>query len=128
MKITKIGLTVVSATIFLSGCAGSPAWMSLKMSSTSSTAKANNAKIMGLQIGQLRDTVVALLGAPEKREAYRTKNGEVEFLFYRTEAWDGRGSVVSDKQFTPVAFSAGKLEGWGRNLYDQTIKLSLTTP
>ena len=96
------------------------------MSSTGHVAKENNTKIMGLQLGVPRDTAIATLGAPEKREAYQTQNGEIEFLFYRTKAWDGQGAMASDDQFTPVAFRGGKLVGWGRNYYEQTIKIAVT--
>ena len=116
----------MSAILVLSGCAGSPAADSLKVSSTGRLAKRNNSSIMGLQLGESRATAVAALGPPDKREAYQSQTGEVEFLFYRTKAWDGQGAVASDDQFTPVAFRAGKLVGWGRNFYEQTIKIAVT--
>lgn len=116
----------MSPMVVLSGCAGSPAADSLKMSSTGRLAKRNNSSIMGLQLGESRATAVATLGPPDKREAYQSQTGEIEFLFYRTKAWDGQGAVASDDQFTPVAFRAGKLVGWGRNFYEQTIKIAVT--
>lgn len=81
---------------------------------------------MGLQLGESRVSAIATLGPPDKREAYQSQTGEVEFLFYRTTAWDGQGAVASDDQFTPVAFRGGKLVGWGRNFYEQTIKIAVT--
>lgn len=121
--------TIFSAALMLTlaACAGSPAWQSLKMSSTAGAAKANNSKIMSLQLGQTRGAVIEMMGEPEKREAYQTKSGEIEFLFYRTEAWDGRAALSSDDQFTPIAFSSGILQGWGQNFYAQTVRIAITS-
>lgn len=111
--------------IFLIGCAGSPAWHSLKISGTTHEAKINNEKIMELQIGQSRYEVLGIMGSPTKREVYKIKNGIIEFLFYRTRGWGRYESQDKDEHFTPLAFKDKELIGWGRNFYDRTIRQSL---
>ena len=74
----------------------------------------NNHDIMKLQVGMKRDEVVALMGQPQKREAY----GQTEFLIYRT---DYRGAS-DNANFTPVAIIDGRVAGWGRNYYDNTVR------
>jgi hypothetical protein len=90
----------------------------------------NNANIAKLSIGMTKTQVLEVMGAAEKSEAYETKtNGVLEFLFYRTEAANpdhlGRGEfgTVTDQHWTPICLIDGKLKGWGRNFYDDTIKI-----
>ncbi len=114
------------ALCLVSGCVGSSAWYSGKMSSTEDEAKANNKKMMALEVGQSRDTVLIVMGQPTRREAYQLDNQRiVEFLFYRTSGWsrDDRGD--KDYQFTPVALEQKKLIGWGRNFYDNIVKIAV---
>ena len=45
----------------------------------------------------------------------------MEFLFYRTQIdYDFN---LQDKHWTPICIIDGKLKGWGRNFYDDTIKI-----
>ncbi len=62
-------------------------------------------------------------GAPSKTEAYATANGGMmEFWMYYTVP--GQESVgPRDINYTPVCFVDGKVTGWGRNFYDDTIKI-----
>jgi len=52
------------------------------------------------------------MGNPEKREVY----GRTEFLMYTT------GNFT----LTPIAIVDGRLLGWGRRYYDDTIKANAT--
>jgi hypothetical protein len=70
--------------------------------------------LMKVQIGMSRDEVIALMGQPQKREAY----GKTEFLIYRT---DYRG-IGERENFTPIAIADGRVVGWGRNYYDNTMR------
>jgi hypothetical protein len=98
---------------------------------SSGGGKANkNAKnLLQLKIGQTKETVLKTMGQPEKTEAYKAKdNRSLEFWFYLTSGrWmDHVGrpmEAFSDKHYTPLCFVEGKLEGWGRNFYDDTIKI-----
>jgi hypothetical protein len=69
---------------------------------------------MKVQVGMPRDEVLAVMGQPEKREAY----GNTEFLIYRM---DWRGGTEKDN-FTPIAIVDGRVTGWGRNFYDTTMR------
>ena len=69
--------------------------------------------LMKVQVGMSRDEVVALMGQPQKREAY----GKTEFLIYQTEY---RG-INEAGNFTPIGIVDGKVVGWGRNYYDNAV-------
>ena len=85
-------------------------------------AKNNNAKMAKLSLRMTKAQVIELMGPAQKTEAYETKTGgTLEYLLYITQAefevnW-------TDKHFTPLCFIDGKLKGWGRNFYDDTIKI-----
>jgi hypothetical protein len=91
--------TIVVVVSLLAGCAQ---WQS----------SVNAFNTIRLQVGMTRDDVIATMGKPQIREAY----GRTEFLIYRTDLPVSAGSA----DFTPVALVAGKVTGWGRDLYDQT--------
>ncbi len=119
-------LIIVGLAGLLCGCAGSPAWTSMQISSTRSEAKKNNADLMRVQIGQSRKTMLAIMGTPTKREEYQLPNRQViEFLFYRTEGWSRYQQMDTDAQFTPVAIRDGKVIGWGRNYYDRVVRAAV---
>lgn len=86
-------------------------------------AKETNDKITtALQVGFDRDQVLALLGNPDKREAY----GAREVLFYKVNHFE------SDKEnrFTPVMLENNRVTGWGSKYYDgpnkQKIEADIT--
>jgi outer membrane protein assembly factor BamE (lipoprotein component of BamABCDE complex) len=74
----------------------------------------NSNAITKLQVGMKRDDVIALMGQPEKREAY----GKTEFLIYRTN----HTGMSDAEDFTPIAIADGKVVGWGRNFYDTAVQ------
>ena len=52
----------------------------------------------------------------------------MEFLLYRTELAGGElfldsRKLPEDRHWTPICIIDGKLQGWGRNFYDDTIKI-----
>lgn len=117
---------IVIALISLAGCAGSPAWDSMQISSTRSEAEKNNANLMKVQIGQTKEELLSVMGQPTKREAYKLSDSKiVEFLFYRTTGWSSSNTGDRDAQFTPVAIESGKVSGWGRNYYDQVVRAAV---
>lgn len=73
----------------------------------------HRAGLMKIQIGMSREELIALMGPPDKREAY----GDTEFLMYLTD-FAGTTEVES---FTPVALIDSKIVGWGRNYYVQAV-------
>ena len=83
----------------------------------------NRANMFSLKIGMSKTEVISLMGQPFKNEAYETKTGSImEYLMYRTDA-DVDSSGWSDKEMTPLCLIDDKLKGWGRNFYDDTIKI-----
>ena len=86
------------------------------------TVKNNNANIAKLSVGMTKAQVVETMGPAGQTEAYETKGGGVmEFLFYRTQI--DYNFNLQDKHWTPICIIDGKLNGWGRNFYDDTIKI-----
>jgi hypothetical protein len=77
----------------------------------------NQSRINKLQIGMTRSEAIAVMGSPNKREAY----GDTEFLIYRTEI-EGPEHLT----LTPIAIVRGKVAGWGRNYYESAIKADVT--
>ena len=98
------------------------------------TVKNNNANMAKLSVRMTKAQVLETMGPAGKTEGYATKSGGfMEFLFYRTQVADTgpnqwqvpteiTGSVT-DKHWTPVCIIDGKVKGWGRNFYDDTIKI-----
>ena len=117
------GKLVVCLAIVLSGCYGSGVWYHGQMQDTEEEAKINNQRMMKLNIGDSRDSVLMVMGQPAKRESYQLENSRVvDFLFYRTSGWRQSDGGNQDYQFTPFAFENGRLVGWGRNFYDNVIR------
>lgn len=79
-----------------------------------SEASTNNKLMMKLSVGMSHDTVLSIMGMPNKREVY----GDVEYLFYVTEY----PAHSSNDEFTPLFLKNGVLMGWGRNYYDDVKK------
>ena len=100
------------------------------------TVKNNNANMAKLSVRMTKAQVLETMGPAGKTEGYATKSGGfMEFLFYRTQVADiGVDTIiatvpteiagsVTDKHWTPVCIIDGKVKGWGRNFYDDTIKI-----
>ncbi len=76
-----------------------------------------------IEIGMSKDEVVKIMGAPYKRECYKNKtNSNIDILLYLTEYTSGD---VFDSHITPVVFQDSELVGWGRNFYDDTLRMEL---
>ena len=78
--------------------------------------------MLKLSIGQTRDQVLATMGKPYKTETYVIAGKPVEFWLYLTEGKEIYGTL-RDANFTPLAFENGVLMGWGRNYYDNTLRI-----
>jgi len=100
---------------FLAGCAGSPI-------QTGWEAEKNRKAMLHLNIGMTKAEVQNIMGEPRKTEAYSRDGRNIEFWLYMTEGRDIYDRTLRDSNFTPLAFEDGKLIGWGRNFYDQTLK------
>ena len=88
-----------------------------------SPEQATVANLAKLNLGMDKTQVLTIMGSPAKLEAYETKSGgTMEFLLYQTE-WTEIHTRRKDSDFTPLCFIDGKLKGWGRNFYDDTIKI-----
>jgi len=87
----------------------------------------NNSNMAKLNVGMTKAQVLEIMGPAGKTEGYATKSGGfMEYLMYRTEVAYGsefRGPQITDRHWTPICIIDGKLKGWGRNFYDDTIKI-----
>ena len=84
--------------------------------------KKNNANMAKLKTGMATEQVIEVMGPADKTEAYEVKSGgTMMFLFYRTQI--DYNFNLQDKHWTPVCIVDGKLKGWGRNYYDDIIKI-----
>ena len=111
---SKVMVSLVLAA-FLSGCAGSPV-------QTGWEAEKNRKALLHLNIGMTKVEVQNIMGEPRKTEAYSKDGRNIEFWLYMTEGIGIYDRTLRDSNFTPLAFEDGKLIGWGRNFYDQTLK------
>ncbi len=108
--------------VFLVGCAGSPAYNSMRLSGIQKTIGENNEKMYTLRIDMTMDMVLTHMGRrPEKSEGYDW--GSV--WFYRTAMNHGIYRT-GDNDLTPLLFDKrGRLRGWGRNYYDGKIQYEI---
>ena len=85
----------------------------------------NNANMANLSIGMTKAQVIEVMGPAGKTEGYATKSGGfMEFLFYRSAVHHGyEDGPIGDKHWTPICLIDGIVQGWGRNFYDDTIKI-----
>ncbi len=112
--------------LLTTGCAGSPAWYSMRISETREEAERNVKKMAELRVGQRRDEVLALMGPPARTEAFTVPDGQpLELLYYRTKGWEAKtwtAAFGSDKvddtpdQFTPIGLKDGVVTGWGKSV------------
>ncbi len=84
-------------------------------------AQRNSNKMLTLNKRQTKQEVLQVMGNPHRNEKYDMNGKDVDIWFYRT-SWSEDG-LETDDEFTPMVFEDGKLIGWGRNFYDQKIKL-----
>jgi hypothetical protein len=99
-KVQYLRLTVlIGLIIAVSGCGIS------RQTESNSTRN----KLMHLEIGMERDSVLSLMGNPYTREGY----GDNEYLFYETNHW----ANDERKRFTPILLQKGKVIGWGQKYY-----------
>ena len=78
-------------------------------------SRATNEKLMQLSVGMSRDQVLATMGNPFRREVYE----DTEFLIYVTNNW----AESEADRFTPICVKEGKVVGWGRSYYDNSLKI-----
>lgn len=84
----------------------------------------NKVNLAKLSLGMTKSQVLEIMGLAGKIEAYQTKTGgSMEFLIYRTVFTNKNDRDTSDKYWTPICLIDGKVVGWGRNFYDDTIKI-----
>ena len=114
---------LISLTLIVPGCVGSPVHSTLKYSSTQRVIKRNNNNLMKLKVGLSQEEVRSILGNPERSEGYPWGSA----WLFRTAMTSGIYGTA-DSDFTPVAFDHnGTLVGWGRNfLVERTKRYELT--
>ncbi len=80
-------------------------------------------RLNNLRIGMTKQEVIQTMGSPIQVEAYQFQPGvQTEFLFYRTDYHlDMAGEP--HETLVPVAIENGLVQGWGRNYYDNRIKV-----
>jgi hypothetical protein len=111
----RLSIPLVLAFVVLA-CAGSPA-------RTGWEAEHNRANLLKLNLGMTKEQVINAMGDPYKTEMYQIDGKPIEFWFFLTEGRSIRDQGISDINFTPLAFSNGILQGWGRNYYDNELKI-----
>ena len=77
-------------------------------------SRATRERLIQLQVGMDRESVLSLMGKPYTREAY---GDDTEFLFYETNHWanDERGRLI------PILIQDGKVAGWGQRYYSDPV-------
>lgn len=98
------------------GCAGSPL-------RTGWEAKENRANMLKLKIGMNKEKVLSIMGTPYKTESYSLKDKNIEFWLYLTEGKGLKNPALQDSNFTPFVFEKDVLSGWGRNYYDNALRI-----
>jgi outer membrane protein assembly factor BamE (lipoprotein component of BamABCDE complex) len=111
----RLNLSLILIWLLLS-CAGSPA-------RTGWEAEQNRANLLKLNLGMTKDQVLTVMGPPYKTEMYQVGEKPTEFWLYLTEGKSVSDRKLSDSNFTPLAFENGILKGWGRNYYDNELKI-----
>jgi len=94
-------------TVILNGC------------SFASITKNNSKKILDLDVGQSIKETLDEMGTPDKNEKYILRNQETSIWFYKVSP--GIDRTGRDKDLMPLVFENGKLIGWGKDIYYQTI-------
>jgi hypothetical protein len=102
--------------ISMLGCAGSPI-------RTGWEAEKNRSNMLKLKIGMSREQVLTLMGDPYKTESYHVEGKSLEFWLYFTEGKNIYDRTLRDSNFTPLAFEDNTLTGWGRNYYDNALRI-----
>ena len=64
-----------------------------------------------------------LMGNPYKTEFYQVEGKPLEFWLYLTEGKNIYDHTLRDSNFTPLAFEDNMLTGWGRNYYDNVLRI-----
>ena len=101
---------------FVAACAGSAYRTGIE-------AEQNRANFLKLNLGMTKDQVQTVMGPPYKTEMYQVGDRPMEFWLYLTEGKSVSYDKLSDSNFTPLAFENGILKGWGRNYYDNELKI-----
>ena len=115
---------VLVLSIFFAACVGSPYRTARDAHNTRIKAEHNRANLIKLNIGQTKDQVLTTMGQPYKTEMYSNKGESLEFWLYLTEGVSAHSPKrLTDSNFTPLAFENGILKGWGRNYYDNQLRI-----
>ncbi len=109
-------IAIASLFLLLGACAGSPYRTGIE-------AQQNRAGLLKLNVGLTKEQVLGVMGSPYKTEMYMVDGKPTEFWLYLTEGRSINDSRLTDANFTPLAFENGVLKGWGRNYYDNTLKI-----
>lgn len=109
-------ILALALSVLLVACAGSPYRTGIE-------AKENRGNLLKLNVGMTKDQVLVVMGQPYKTEMYVTDGKPVEFWLYLTEGKSIHDLRITDSNFTPLAFENGILKGWGRNYYDNALRI-----
>lgn len=114
----KIVISIAISFFIISvlSCAGSPL-------RTQWEAEKNRSNMLQLKIGMSKEQVHASMGNPYKTESYQIESRTIEFWLYLTEGRDIYDRTLRDSNFTPLAFENNTLTGWGRNYYDNVLRI-----
>ena len=107
---------LLMSLLLVISCSGSPA-------RTGWEAEKNRANLLKLNLGMTKEEVLTAMGEPYKTEMYQVGEKPTEFWLYMTEGKSVSDHKLSDSNFTPLAFENGILKGWGRNYYDNELRI-----
>ena len=86
--------------------------------------KAQVLRVMGneeVRISRGIDGGKRVIPNPFKSEMFRTDSaGTIEVLYYYTDLQKQDGAITDD-ELTPIIFEKGRVAGWGRSFFDQTL-------
>ena len=86
----------------------------------SCTAENNRRKLNMLDLGMGKSQVIKIMGDPYINETYKQPDGgSLVALFYLTD------DSVWPPLYTPIVFENGKVIGWGRNFYEDRVKMKV---
>jgi len=82
--------------------------------------KQNKAYISDLELGVSSSKIEMALGTPDFNEAFKTDNGKVQILYYRTHHKES-DSITTKDECTPLVFVNDELVGWGESAVKRFI-------
>ncbi|GAC13341.1 hypothetical protein GLIP_0695 [Aliiglaciecola lipolytica E3] len=82
----------------------------------------NKVQLTKIKLGDLKKTIVELMGPPDISEAKQVNGTQLQVMFYRT-TWNQSDGITTQDECTPLLFENDKLIAWGEGTYQNYLKL-----